>query len=164
MNEDAKKTAVRMIPYGMFVLTSKSKEGEDVGAATINWITQASFSPPLIAVGVKTDSTNHHHIKDTGVFAINVINKDQLDMAFNFFKTHQREGDSIGGERFEAGPETGCRCWRVLRRGGNATWSVRWPKETTPCLSVRWWRPASEARTKPSSCETTTSITAASRD
>ena len=108
MNEDAKKTALRMIPYGMFVLTSKSKEGQDVGAATINWITQASFSPPLIAVGVKADSTNHHHIKDTGVFAINVINEDQLDMAFNFFKTHQREGDSIGGESFEAGPETGC--------------------------------------------------------
>ena len=108
MNEDAKKTALRMIPYGMFVLTSKSKDGQDVGAATINWITQASFSPPLIAVGVKADSTNHHHIKDTGVFAINVISKDQLDLAFNFFKTHSREGDSIGGETFEAGAETGC--------------------------------------------------------
>ncbi len=121
MNEDAKKTALRMIPYGMFVLTSKSKEGQDVGAATINWITQASFAPPLIAVGVKADSTNHHHIKDTGVFAVNVINKDQLDMAFNFFKTHLREGDSIGGESFEAGPETGC----PLLASASAWWECR---------------------------------------
>ena len=46
MDEDAKKTALRMIPYGMVVLTSKAKEGQEVGAATLNWITQTSFSPP----------------------------------------------------------------------------------------------------------------------
>jgi len=27
MDEDAKKTALRMIPYGIYVLTSKSKDG-----------------------------------------------------------------------------------------------------------------------------------------
>ena len=36
MNEDAKKTALRMIPYGMVVLTSKAKDGQEVGAAAIN--------------------------------------------------------------------------------------------------------------------------------
>ena len=56
MNEDAKKTALRMIPYGMFILTTKSKDGQNVGAATVNWVTQTSFSPPLVAVGVKADS------------------------------------------------------------------------------------------------------------
>ena len=108
MDEDAKKTALRMIPYGMYVLTSKSRGGQDVGAATVNWLTQTSFSPPLVAVGVKGDSGAHAHITDTGVFAVNVIGKDQLDLAFNFFKTHEREGDVIGGQAFVAGPETGC--------------------------------------------------------
>ena len=61
----------------------------------------------MVAVGVKADSTNHHHIKDTGVFAVNILGKDQLDLAFNFFKTHEREGDSIGGQQFEVGKETG---------------------------------------------------------
>ena len=108
MDEDAKKTALRMIPYGMYVLTSKSKDGQEVSAATVNWLTQTSFSPPLVAVGVKGDSRAHTHITDTGVFAVNVIGKDQLDMAFTFFKTLEREGDSIGGQAFVAGPETGC--------------------------------------------------------
>ncbi len=108
MNEDAKKTALRMIPYGMFVLTTKSSSGEDVGAATVNWVTQTSFAPPLIAVGVKADSSAHEHIKDTGVFAVNVIADDQINTAFTFFKSNPREGNSIGGEQFEAGPETGC--------------------------------------------------------
>ena len=107
MDEAAKKTALRMIPYGMFVLTTKSSDGKAVGAATVNWITQTSFAPPLIAVGVKADSSAHAHIKDTGVFAVNVIGKEQKDLAFNFFKSHERDGDSIGGEKFETGEETG---------------------------------------------------------
>ena len=97
MDEASKKTALRMIPYGMFVLTSKSKDGKDVGAATVNWVTQISFSPPLVAVGVKADSGTHQHIKDTGVFAMNVISKGQIDLAFNFFESHERKGDTIGG-------------------------------------------------------------------
>ena len=39
---------------------------------------------------------------------MNVIGKDQLDTAFTFFKSLEREGDSIGGQAFVAGPETGC--------------------------------------------------------
>ena len=54
MDQDAKKTALRMIPYGMYVLTSK--DGKDVSAATVNWLTQTSFAPPLVAMGVKGDS------------------------------------------------------------------------------------------------------------
>ncbi len=61
-----------------------------------------------MAVGIKGDSGSHAHITDTGVFAVNVIGKDQINLAFNFFKSHEREGDTIGGETFEAGPETGC--------------------------------------------------------
>ena len=108
MDEAVKKTALRMIPYGMFVLTTRTKSGPEVGAATVNWVTQASFAPPLVAVGVKADSSSHRHIKDSGVFAINVIGQEQKDLAFNFFKTHQRQGNSIGGERFEIGLQTGC--------------------------------------------------------
>ena len=73
MNEDAKKAALRMIPYGMYVLTTKNTQGDEVDAATVNWVTQTSFSPPLVAVGVKADSKTHQFVKDTNVFAVNVI-------------------------------------------------------------------------------------------
>ena len=69
MEEAAKKTAWRLIPYGMFVLTTRDKQGEKVGAATINWLTQTSFAPPLVAIGVKADSLAHKHIEETGLFA-----------------------------------------------------------------------------------------------
>src|SRR6185312_12053494 len=51
MNQDAKKTALRMIPYGIYVLTADDGQG-NVAAATVNWVTQTAFDPPLVVVGV----------------------------------------------------------------------------------------------------------------
>ena len=103
MNEDAKKTALRMIPYGLYVLTAEGKNGA-VAAAAINWVTQASFNPPLVALGVKADSGAHAIVKETGQFALNVLGKGQQGLAYNFFKSHERQGDTIGGEPFERSP------------------------------------------------------------
>ena len=102
MDADAKKTALRMIPYGLYVLTGEAKDGR-VAAATVNWVTQASFQPPLVVVGVKADSGAHDIIKESGAFALNVLGKGQQGQAFAFFKSLEREGDTIGGEAFSAG-------------------------------------------------------------
>ena len=96
MDQDAKKKALRMIPYGIYVMTAEGKDGS-VAAATVNWVTQASFAPPLVAVGVKADSGAHAIVKDSGSFVLNVLGKGQQGLAFNFFKSHERDGNSIGG-------------------------------------------------------------------
>jgi flavin reductase (DIM6/NTAB) family NADH-FMN oxidoreductase RutF len=101
MDADAKKTTLRMIPYGIYVLTAESDSG--VGAATVNWVTQCSFAPPLVAIGVKADSTAHSVIKESGHFALNVLGKGQQDQAFKFFKPAERDGDTIAGERVRKG-------------------------------------------------------------
>jgi len=102
MDQDAKKTALRMIPYGIYVLTAEAGDGR-VAAATVNWATQCSFSPPLIALGVKTDSAAHEIVKDVKHFALNILGKGQGDMAYTFFKTVEREGNTIGGQAFSPG-------------------------------------------------------------
>ena len=102
MDPNAKKTALRMIPYGLYVLTAQGKDGT-VAAATVNWVTQVSFTPPLVVVGVKADSGAHAVIKDAGVFALNVLGKGQQAAAFAFFKPVNHEGDRINGEAFRAG-------------------------------------------------------------
>ena len=68
MDANAKKTALRMIPYGLYVLTAADKSGSRVAAATVNWVTQVAFEPPLVVVGVKTDSHAHPLIKETKPF------------------------------------------------------------------------------------------------
>src|SRR5262249_56459673 len=47
MDANAKKTALRMIPYGLYVLTAADKNGGRVAAATGNWGTQVAVAPPL---------------------------------------------------------------------------------------------------------------------
>ena len=66
MNPDDKKTALRMIPYGLYVLTAQALSGR-IAATTINWVTQVSFEPPMVVIGVKVGSGPHDVIKDAGV-------------------------------------------------------------------------------------------------
>ena len=105
MDPQAKKVALRAINYGLYVLTAI--DGDQVGAAGVNWLTQASFEPPLIAAAVKADNDSHAIIDKTGAFAVNVLGEDQLDIGKAFFRTTKVEGDTLNGYRFEPGPETG---------------------------------------------------------
>jgi flavin reductase (DIM6/NTAB) family NADH-FMN oxidoreductase RutF len=102
MDANAKKTVLRMIPYGLYVLTAQGKDGA-VAAATVNWVTQASFAPPLVVVGVKADSHAHALVKESRAFALNVLGKGQGPVAFTFFKPASRDGQTISGEPFRAG-------------------------------------------------------------
>lgn len=105
MDPQQKKVALRAINYGLYILTAV-KDGE-YGAAGVNWLTQASFEPPLIVAAVKSDSDSHRIIKETGSFAVNVLAEDQLDVGKAFFRTTTVEGDTLNGYRFEPGPATG---------------------------------------------------------
>src|SRR5208337_2329402 len=85
MDQDAKKTVLRMIPYGLYVLTADDGKG-NVAAATVNWVTQTAFAPPLGGVGVKVDSGAYQIVKTAGSFVLNMLEKDQKGLAFTFFK------------------------------------------------------------------------------
>jgi flavin reductase (DIM6/NTAB) family NADH-FMN oxidoreductase RutF len=102
MQADAKKTTLRMIPYGLYVLTADDGKG-NIGAATVNWVTQTAFVPPLVAVGVKTDSGTYGLIKSTGRFALNMLGKDHKGLAFTFFKPAKVENGLLSGQAYKAG-------------------------------------------------------------
>jgi len=97
MDEQERKTALRMIPYGLYVMTAEAR-GEAPAAATVNWVTQTSFSPPLIAVGVKADSGVYHNARHAGCFALNILGKGQQGAAFTFFKPAELEDGKLSGE------------------------------------------------------------------
>ena len=84
MDENTKRKALLMIPYGLFVLGTK--KGEELNASTVNFVTQASFRPPLIVVGVKRDSISFDYIKGEGVFTLNMLATGQKELAASFFK------------------------------------------------------------------------------
>ncbi|AII43450.1 diguanylate cyclase [Synechococcus sp. KORDI-100] len=94
---DAKKTLLRKIPHGLFICGVR--DGDEVNGFTASWVTQGSFEPPLVVMGVRADSTSHGIIERTGCFSLNVLRADQKDLAAVFFKPQK----AMGG-RFEAAP------------------------------------------------------------
>ncbi len=98
MDEQAKKTALRGITYGLYVIGTKV--GDNVHAFTGNWVTQTSFTPPLVAIGVKKDTTSCEGIRESGVFSVNVLETGQKDLAFSFFKPVSRVGNKFGDVEF----------------------------------------------------------------
>lgn len=105
MDSDQKKLALRAINYGLYVLTAR--DGDQYGAGGVNWLSQASFDPPLVMAGVKADSGSAAIIGETGAFAVNVLAGDQLDIGKAFFRSTSVEDGRINGYAFEDGPETG---------------------------------------------------------
>ncbi len=102
MNEEAKKKLLRMIPHALYVLTSRA--GGKTAAATVSWVTQASFQPPLIAVGLKKDSYTFAVVQAAGHFALNFLGKDQKETAQKFFKHLEPEEGRLSGEPFRESP------------------------------------------------------------
>ena len=105
MNTDAKKTVLRMIPYGIYVLTADDAKG-NVAAATVNWVTQSAFAPPLVVVGVKADSGTYKTVKAAQAFALNMLGKEQKNLAFTFFRPADVSEGKLSGQSFRKG-ETG---------------------------------------------------------
>jgi flavin reductase (DIM6/NTAB) family NADH-FMN oxidoreductase RutF len=103
MNADAKKAVLRMIPYGIYILTAQDDKG-CIAAATVNWVTQTAFAPPMIVVGIKADSGTYQTVKASGHFALNMLGKDQKSLAFTFFRS--ADLSDVSGQAYRKG-ETG---------------------------------------------------------
>src|SRR3989449_10964972 len=74
MDEAAKKAVLRLFPYGLYAVTVKHG-GEEHGM-TANWVTQASFDPPMVVVAVENTSKTIGMIRDAHHFAVNVRSEE----------------------------------------------------------------------------------------
>jgi len=52
-----------------------AENGGEVAAVTVNWVTQTSFNPPLVAVRVKADAGAHGLSRQSGLFDLNILGK-----------------------------------------------------------------------------------------
>jgi flavin reductase (DIM6/NTAB) family NADH-FMN oxidoreductase RutF len=105
MDENAKKKALLMIPYGLYVLGAA--HGGKQTVATVNWVTQSAFQPPLVVVGIKKDSGSHQMVKDSGKFSLAFLESGQKKIATSFFKHVEPQNGNFGDYAFESG-KNGC--------------------------------------------------------
>jgi flavin reductase (DIM6/NTAB) family NADH-FMN oxidoreductase RutF len=130
MDEAAKKTLLRKVPHGLYVVTSGA--GEKAHGFTATWLTQASFQPPIVVLGVRRDSQSYTSITGAGTLCVNLVPKDRRDLAEKFFKPPAAGGGRFGDLSFHAGPATGspvlddalgfleCRVLQVVDRGDHS--------------------------------------------
>ncbi len=72
------------LPYGLYVVGSRS--GDRRNGMTLNWATQVSFEPKLLAISVETGSVTGDLIHEGGVFSLNVIDRDDRAIVRKFTK------------------------------------------------------------------------------
>ncbi|MSQ11315.1 MAG: flavin reductase [Dehalococcoidia bacterium] len=101
MDKDVKKKVLRQITYGMYVMTAKA--GEELASGTVNWLSQASFNPPLIMVAVKGDSSLQPAVAKAKTFTVNVLSASQKQVAEDFFRPLKVEGNKMSGHSFRPG-------------------------------------------------------------
>ena len=99
MDEKSRKQALRMLSYGVYILTSKMEE--NYCAATVTWVSQASFEPPLISVCIKGDSASYAVVKARGEFLLHLLGKEQKDLAASFFKKSTLENGLINDQEYQ---------------------------------------------------------------
>ena len=95
MDLQAKKTALRKIPHGVYIVGTV--QGGQLNAFTATWLTQVSFTPPLVALGVRRDSHSLAMMRDSGVFSVNLLGKEQKPLAEHFVKPASAPGEKLNG-------------------------------------------------------------------
>ena len=101
MDLQAKKVALRKIPHGVYVIGLK--QDSQLNAFTATWLTQVSFTPPLVALGIRKDSHSFEMIKVGRVFSVNLLGKDQKAIAEHFVKPATVIGEKLKDVRHRAG-------------------------------------------------------------
>jgi len=101
MDAKMRKKTLRLLSNGVYVLTSRS--GSSYGAATVSWVSQASFSPPLVMAAVRRESNVYRCLAQSGSAVLHIVGDEQKEIARQFFSPTRADAGSINGEPFEEG-------------------------------------------------------------
>jgi flavin reductase (DIM6/NTAB) family NADH-FMN oxidoreductase RutF len=146
VNAADRRQVLRMLSNGMYVMTSR--HGGRYGAATVTWVSQASFRPPLLTAAVRTKSNVFACLRESGAAALHILGVDQQELARKFFAPTQAGDDGINGEPFREGVTSApvllnaaacveCRVRRILDDLGDHALVVLEVVETTCREPVR---------------------------
>jgi flavin reductase (DIM6/NTAB) family NADH-FMN oxidoreductase RutF len=109
VDTSSRKRTLRLLSNGLYVMTSAGlpcdgAQGEvRVGAATVTWLSQASFTPPLVMAAIRPNSTVFTCLAESGAAAVHVLDATQREIAQKFFSPTTVAGQFINGEPFRAG-------------------------------------------------------------
>lgn len=94
-HEDYDKLRRRVLwtlPYGLYVLGSRA--GERRNLMTINWVSQVSFEPKLLGVGIEKPALTHELVAEGGVFSLCTISREDRAIVRKFTKPTEWDAEA----------------------------------------------------------------------
>ncbi len=85
----------RRLNYGVYVVGVADGDRHD--AFTAAWVMQASFDPLLLALSINPDNASYPLLHAGGGFIVNVLRREQQDLARRFGTRSGREVDKLAG-------------------------------------------------------------------
>lgn len=126
MDQDAKKKVLRSIPYGLYALgvrrgdaesgapggldapgATGAREAPEAHAMTVNWLTQCSFEPPMVAVAMEVESASLALVRAAGGFAVSVLPAGARQLAGRLGRASAHVPDKLAGVAHHPSPVTG---------------------------------------------------------
>jgi flavin reductase (DIM6/NTAB) family NADH-FMN oxidoreductase RutF len=89
------EVAFKALVNGVYLVTTRS--GNKVNGMTAAWVSQVSLNPLLVMVSIAPPRYSHTLIKESGIFAINVLTSEQGDLAKRFGYKSGRKIDKFAG-------------------------------------------------------------------
>ena len=106
MSEDKAPDALKMMPYGFYSITSCTSD--DANAMVANWVTQASFEPRLVALGLQKTCYTHGLLEKGGSFAVNIFSQEDSEAIMPFTKGRSKNPEKMKDAKYTQAPVTGC--------------------------------------------------------
>jgi flavin reductase (DIM6/NTAB) family NADH-FMN oxidoreductase RutF len=101
MDAKVRQKTLRMLSNGVYVLTSRS--ADRYGAATVTWVSQVSFKPPLIMAAVQRGSNVFKCLAESRIAALHIVGDGQQELARRFFFPTRATEGAINGEPIAEG-------------------------------------------------------------
>lgn len=101
MDAGIRKRTLRLLSNGVYVITSSS--GARHGGATVTWVSQASFKPPLVMAAIRPNSNVFKCLVESGVAAVHILDCGQQDVATRFFSPTKVVDHTMNDEPFVPG-------------------------------------------------------------
>ena len=94
-------------PSGLFVIGSRHDGRRNL--MTLNWCTQVSFDPKLLAISVERTAVTHELIAGGRSFTVNLVSRDDRAIVRKFTKPVEEDpaAGTLNGFAFHDGPATG---------------------------------------------------------
>jgi len=105
MNQDAKKKVLRSIVYGLYAFGVRADD--EMHAMTVNWVTQSSFEPPMIAIAIENESHSLPMLRTAGAFALSILPTGARQLAGKLGRSSANVPNKLQDAPYHAAPISG---------------------------------------------------------